>query len=458
MSVLPPGLDPAEPPVPRDSALGIVVRRTAEGIEVLLGRRARRARFLPGNLVFPGGVLERADGEGEDGWRQCASRELLEETGIALPPDGWLDLGERVTPPLFPVRFRTRFFLAEVAPRSDPPPPPSPDEIEALAFHRPQEVVAAWMAGRALVPPPVLPLLRALCDVASDLPALADRLREVNALERHTPRIEFVPDIWMLPLRTRTLPPATHTNAWMPGGGRFVVLDPGTADPGELAALARAVERRRSLGSILEAIVLTHAHPDHASGAALAAAALGVQVRAHATVLDVLREMLGEHAGAPLKEGDTLDLRGLRLLVLETPGHAPGHLAFHLPEREAAIVGDLLSSLSTILVDPEEGEMEAYLASLERVRALGCRTLLPAHGAPLPGRAVDEALAHRRAREARILEALAAGAASLQALADAAYTDAPEAPRALRERQILSHLLALERRGRVCRDGERWRE
>jgi len=87
----------AEPPVPRESALGVVVRRTAAGWEVLLGRRARGARFMPGNLVFPGGVLERGDGEGEQRWRCGASRELAEETGILVHPEAWRDLGVSVT-------------------------------------------------------------------------------------------------------------------------------------------------------------------------------------------------------------------------------------------------------------------------------------------------------------------------------------------------------------------------
>ncbi|HET9300752.1 MAG TPA: NUDIX domain-containing protein, partial [Candidatus Polarisedimenticolaceae bacterium] len=91
MSVPPEGVAPAEPPVPRDSALGVVVRRTAAGLEVLLGRRARRARFMPGNLVFPGGVLEAGDGDGEERWRHGASREIAEEAGLAIPPQVWRD-------------------------------------------------------------------------------------------------------------------------------------------------------------------------------------------------------------------------------------------------------------------------------------------------------------------------------------------------------------------------------
>jgi len=71
--------------------------------------------------------------------------------------------------------------------------------------------------------------------------------------------------------------------------------------------------------------------------------------------------------------------------------------------------------------------MEAYMASLERVRALGCRTLLPAHGAPLPGRAVEEALAHRRAREARILEVLRLGVDVLSAALGSPSADSLQA-------------------------------
>jgi 8-oxo-dGTP pyrophosphatase MutT (NUDIX family) len=113
VSALPEGVEPAVPPPARPSALGVVVRRAPAGLEVLLGLRSRRARFMPGHLVFPGGGLDPADGVGEEGLRRCASRELAEEAGVDVAPEAWTDLGERVTPPLFRVRFRTRFFVTE---------------------------------------------------------------------------------------------------------------------------------------------------------------------------------------------------------------------------------------------------------------------------------------------------------------------------------------------------------
>ena len=101
--------------------------------------------------------------------------------------------------------------------------------------------------------------------------------------------------------------------------------------------------------------------------------------------------------------------------------------------------------------------MDAFLASLARVGALRCRTLLPAHGGPLPARAVEDALAHRRARAQRIVDALDDGAASLADIAEAAYADTPTAPAPLRERQALAHLHALERAGIIVRSGDLWR-
>ncbi|HJQ98282.1 MAG TPA: NUDIX hydrolase, partial [Candidatus Polarisedimenticolaceae bacterium] len=134
------------------------------GYEILLGLRARTSRFMPGNLAFPGGKLEPADDPGRPGaFERCASRELLEETGLSIDPSAWIDAGERITPPFFNVRFRTRFFVAELPPgQTLPKAPPAPAEIEELGFHRAGDILDAWQRGRATVPPPVVTILRAL--------------------------------------------------------------------------------------------------------------------------------------------------------------------------------------------------------------------------------------------------------------------------------------------------------
>ena len=454
MSELPAGLEPAPEVVPRDSASTIVLRPGPRGREVLLGVRSRLSRFMPGNWAFPGGVMDEQDRAGEPGaFARCAARELAEETGLAVAADDLREAGLRTTPPMFPVRFHTAFFVAEVdAGLADPVPPG--DEIERLLFERPGEVLSRWAKERCAVPPPVLSLLRTL-DACIDEPVerIVDALSAANAQEQRAPRIEFVPDIWMLPLRTMTMPPATTTNAWMPGGKRFVVIDPGSTEPAEQARLLEVIERRCALGHAVDAVLLTHEHQDHISGAAALCAALDLPLRAHPAVLESPRVAAVERLEA-LDDGETIDLGGMTLRVRYTPGHSPGHLAFEVVDRGGLIVGDLISGISTILIEPATGSMGDYLDSLERMHARRYRTLFPGHGPPLPGKAFAKLINHRRQREAAVLEQIGTGRAAIAAIARAAYNDVPQMPQALIELQTLSHLVDLERRGIARRIGD----
>lgn len=457
MSELPAGIAPAEPARPKDSASGVILRKhAAGGWSVLLGLRSRRSRFLPGHLACPGGRLDDEDRPGEPGaFARCAAREVFEETGVAIPAKRWFAAGERTTPPIFPLRFRTRFFVAELPADLDVPEvSPSPAEIEELRLSTPREVIDEWRNGRVLVPPPTLAILRALVDAgAAPLEELAGVVAAANAREESTPRIEFSSGIWMLPVRTATLPPASHTNVWMPGGWKFVIIDPGSADEAENRHLLDAVERRRSEGDEPVAVLLTHHHRDHVSGALPVARALHLPLRAHPQVLGTLPTDDGGVERFALSDGDEIDLDGVVLRALHTPGHAPGHLAFHLAGTPLVIVGDLASGLSTILIDPSEGDMGAYLESLHRVAGLGCRRLFPSHGPPLPGKALERLIEHRREREGKILDRLEGGEARLAVIAAGAYEDLPRVPTALTERQALSHLLHLERQGKARRAG-----
>src|SRR5262245_39614759 len=149
---------------------------------------------MPGNLVFPGGRLDALDAPERPGaFERCASREVGEETGVDVPPGTWRAAGERTTPPLFPVRFRTLFFVAELpAGATLPDVPPAPEEIEALRFAEARAVLADWEAGRTLVPPPLLPILRRIEGSSfRDANDLAAAVAEVNATEAPHPRIEF---------------------------------------------------------------------------------------------------------------------------------------------------------------------------------------------------------------------------------------------------------------------------
>ena len=260
------------------------------------------------------------------------------------------------------------------------------------------------------------------------------------------------------PVRTPTLPPATHTNTYVVGRGELAVIDPASPWDDEQAALDQALA---AAGERVALIVLTHHHLDHASGAAHLAARLGVPVAAHRETARLLAGRL--EVQRLLDDREPVRAGGATAEACFTPGHAPGHLAFLVGgegEERTLIAGDMVASVGTIIVDPPEGDMRLYLESLERLRALAPRLLLPAHGPPVgpePGRA-DELLAfylrHRRAREERVVMALTDGAGRVEELVPRAYPDVPEAVWPLARRSLLAHLLKLEAEGKAIeRDG-----
>ena len=248
------------------------------------------------------------------------------------------------------------------------------------------------------------------------------------------------------------MPPATTTNVWMPGGERFVVIDPGSAEPAEQSRLLEVIGRRRACGQELEAVLLTHEHQDHVSGVAALCRALNVPLRAHPLVLaaEPLAAIPNREA---LSDGEPIMLGGMTLRVHYTPGHSRGHIAYEIVERGELIAGDLISGISTILVEPETGSMGDYLDSLERMQANGYRMLFPGHGPPLPGKAFGRLIQHRRGREATLLEKMGRTPLALAVIARAAYSDVPEMPQGLIELQTHAHLIDLERQGIVRRAG-----
>lgn len=457
MSERPDGIPEATPPKPRDSAVVVLARKDEAGEwELLMGLRSRKSGFFPGHWAFPGGGLEPQDEPNRPGaFARCGSRELLEETGVRVRPDRLHSIGFKTTPPFHPVRYRTEFFLGAAPAHFDPASNPSPRENEELRFVQARAALEAWEDGTMFFPPPLPPMLRVFTrERSAPFDTLPRMLTMVNEYEERVPRIEFVPWVWMYPVHSPTLPPATHTNIWIAGGARTVIVDCGASEAWDLQHLQLVIERRKRIGGVPEAILLTHHHRDHVLGAALLADELQIPVRCHPETAEALRGYNGA-LQPDLVDGTRLDLGGLTMIVHHTPGHAPGHVALEIPERRAALVGDLLSGFSTIVIPPDDGDMAQYLESLRRVRALDVNLLLPSHGPPMRADALDTAIAHRLEREARVVAALREEPRPLAEIAVEAYADTPGAPQPLAEIQALAHLRKLERewRARACEGG-----
>jgi len=287
--------------------------------------------------------------------------------------------------------------------------------------------------------------------------ALYEQVRmSVPVVETELPMVAtpVAPGIRVLALRTPTLPPAAHTNTYLLGAetGEQLVVDPGSPYPEQQAVLDAVLAADVEAGRPPATIVLTHHHGDHVGGAAALAAKWRVPIAAHARTAARLAGRL--RVDRELADGDVI----AGATCIYTPGHADGHLCFQL--GAAIVAGDMVAGLGTILIDPSEGDMAQYFASLHLLLARGAATLLPAHGPPIRDAAgkLREYIAHRTMREDRVVAALAARhePAREHDLVPEVYADTPKPLWPIAARSLRAHLDKLEREGRAHRVAGAW--
>jgi glyoxylase-like metal-dependent hydrolase (beta-lactamase superfamily II)/8-oxo-dGTP pyrophosphatase MutT (NUDIX family) len=493
-------------------AASVLLARGPNSREVLVVRRAAALRFFGGFHAFPGGKVDPADAEavvsGDHGAAPAgagkvrwvtAARELFEETGLLLaragdgsvphPTPDWSDwrrqviegrlsfgdllhhlgltvresdfvpLGGVTTPEFALTRFDTFFFLAHLLTHQQPD--VWPGELEEGFWTTAADLLRRWTRGQCLVSPPTVSILQAVGDLPLD--EARGRLRSLfrSLALGAVPPILFAPEVRLIPLRTQALPPSTHTNAYLIGRDPAYLLDPGATDAGEQERLFAVLEDHRAAGGRLKAVVLTHHHPDHVGAAAACAGRYGVPIWAHPLTARALRTALplqGEiHGGDHLDLGPAPDGSGLwHLEALHTPGHASGHLAFYEPRYRLLFTGDMVSTQTSVVIAPPDGDLQVYLASLQRLRRLDCRLLLPSHGnvSAAPGRTLDECLAHRAKREGQLLEALGLHPRTVAELVMDLYRGVPDGLMRFAEWQIQAGLKKLQQEGRVEPSGD----
>ena len=420
------------------SAAAVVLVREIPSLEVFWVRRAPRMMFQGGFYAFPGGQLE-PDEEPRVG----AARELLEETGVHVDPSSLVNVGRWVTPAFAPRRFDTYFFLAKCPPKEEAG--LATDEHDFGAWVRPAAALAQWMRGEVLMAPPVRHALECL---SAGLDQIQSRMTaSPYAHGESIPEIEMKPGIVLVPLRTPTLPPATHTNCYLVGGDEVIVIDPASPYMEEQALLDHALEGR----NILE-IWLTHLHRDHVSGANHLRQKCGVKIAAHPVTARDLQGIVD--VDRTFEEHEQVELAGKpgwTFQVFHTPGHARGHVCIFESRSGSLITGDLMAGLGTIVIDPPEGHMATYFDSLRKMQALPVTALFPAHG-PVMANAKDkiqEYLDHRTARERNILAAWNRGHRDPTAIVKEVYTDVAPAMYSLAERSVVAHLEKLQEEKRI---------
>ncbi|WP_256212569.1 MBL fold metallo-hydrolase [Arthrobacter sp. yr096] len=224
------------------------------------------------------------------------------------------------------------------------------------------------------------------------------------------------------------------TNSYVigaPGSTRVAVVDPGPEDEQHLSDLAAA--------GVVDVVLITHRHADHTEASARFHELTGAPVRARSAEYC--------HGGDPLHDGEVLHVGGVEIRVVATPGHTSDSLCFHLPKdgpTGSVLTGDTILGRGTTVLDYPDGKLGDYLASLDRLEALGAATLLPAHGPVLP--ALDEKCReyrdHREQRLDQIRTALEnlGQDASVEAVTDAVYPDVDPSVRWAAETSVAAQL------------------
>jgi glyoxylase-like metal-dependent hydrolase (beta-lactamase superfamily II)/8-oxo-dGTP pyrophosphatase MutT (NUDIX family) len=414
--------------------------------------------------------------------------ELLENEDLHIPADALAYYGHWITAPGRPRRFDTRFFLA-VAPEGQVG---SHDAVETVhdVWITPRDALERGARNEIELVPATQTTLQDLKSFKSAREAFdAVRARpepEVNRacwaqgkdgaklfrridpqyFEIHWSDLEETGETTYdltagLPKRldryvTRIIAPnpgvmtGPGTNTYLVGDGEIAVIDPGPAVPSHVD---RIVEEAK--GGI-RWILCTHTHQDHSPAAALLKAKTGAQL---------LGRPAPEGQDATFKpdfvleNGQRVDLGGIGLRAIHTPGHASNHLCYLLEQTKMLFTGDHVMQGSTVVINPPDGDMRAYLDSLEKLLGEELAIIAPGHGYLIgaPHKELRRLIAHRLGRESKVVRALQQlGEASVDELLPIVYDDVPARIHRVAARSLTAHLEKLAAEGAVRAAGERF--
>ena len=476
--------------IPKDAAAVILLK---DG-KVFLAQRNPQISFLGGWHAFPGGKVDAEDSQIEV--RNCtneelqkfvvaAARETFEEIGVLLARGGdritrgqraalhddlisgrfsfaeilknwglWIDAadfqdaGFWTTPKFSPIRFKTRFFIADCPRKQEPQ---VFGEFTGGEFGAPGDALQIWEKGEILISPPVLISLREAAKTDSAESLQKRLLAKSQRCDGEILHIKLNPLITVFPVRTETLPPAAHTNCFIVGEREFVVIDAASPFADEQKNLHEFIDSLIEKGNSIKSLIVTHLHRDHFSGVSdlqkhLAEKFnLNVPIAAHYLTAESLKDKIRVEKFIEDNEIIELQTSGetFRLRALHTPGHARGHLCFYDERRGFLLAGDNVISTKSVLIAAPEGSMSDYLQSLEKMKNLpNLRFLCGSHGAAVydaPGK-IESYIAHRLMREREIIAAVENGAGDIKEIVAKVYTDTPPALYELAEKSVAAHL------------------
>lgn len=481
--------------IPKDASAIILVK---DG-KVLWAQRNPKIKFLGGWHAFPGGKTEKTDAEIEV--KNCsdndlqrfiigAVREVFEEVGVLIVRGGdkltkgqraslhddlisgrssfkeilddwnlWIDVedfqytGFWTTPQFSPVRFKTRFFIAECPAKQTPYAAIS--ELQNIEFILPQDALNRWANSEVLISPPVLIALQILAteNTEKHREILLEKSQKCDGVIDF---IELNPRLICFPLRTKTLPPATHTNCFIVGKKEFVVIDAASTEMEEQAKLFDLIDSMIENGAVCKEIIVSHLHPDHFGGETVLQNhlrekfGLEIPISTHKITAEDLREKVEFQKF--IEDEQIFNLKdetgaNFEIKALHTPGHARGHICFYDSEFGFLLSSDNVVGTGSVVIAHPEGNMNDYLESLEMMKNLPkLRFLAGSHGSAIfdaKGK-IEEYIAHRLEREKQIIEAVENGAKTPEEITQFVYKGLDEKLFPLAVKSVLAHLAKIE--------------
>lgn len=459
------------------------VRECFEEAGILLAQDAN------GNLV---GADHPVLGERQALFRDEVSlAQLCEKHGLVVPLDRLAYLSHWVTPPGPPRRFDTRFFVA-VAPEGQRAGHDGQETIDHV-WMSPAQALEEHRAGQRLLGLPTIRTLRVLCDfnTTAELmryahanppeafptdpwPALRkgkpvmlepnapayDEAVKLDPEGEGTTRAEIVPGepvevaagVVRLTAPNPGMMTGPGTNTYILGFERFTVIDPGPANEAHIEKILEVT------GGVVDQVLVTHTHLDHSPAVSVLKERTGCRVFGWPAPEGAGQDQSFKADDEP-EHGDLIVSEAGILKVIHTPGHASNHLCFLLTDQELLFSGDHIMQGSTVVINPPDGDMKAYVESLYELLEEPVRFIAPAHGFLMgqPEAVIDYLITHRLSREHKIFRALEALApVSLKDLTAKAYDDVPAAIHGLAARSALAHLLKLEAEHRAYQSDNLW--
>jgi glyoxylase-like metal-dependent hydrolase (beta-lactamase superfamily II) len=259
--------------------------------------------------------------------------------------------------------------------------------------------------------------------------------------------MKIVPGIHDVPIGLEAKLGSLAPKVYLVIAGEAAIIDSAYGDDEGMANLVKYIDALPDVK--LAYIIITHAHPDHISGAA------GIKRRTGADIVLHSAEKTDIPTDKLVEDGEIISLGGIDLEVVHTPGHNPGHICLYIRQDKIMFTGDHVLAKSTTALQPPWGDMARYIDSLRKLLDYDIELMLPAHGPPItePRQRVEYLIQHRLEREEQVVQLLRLGKGTVKEIAADIYPELTGFLKVVAIGQIHAHLAKLEQEGRLTAHG-----